>query len=249
MRAKGALHVHSDLSHDGRMSLPAIAEFYRSRGYTFVAMGEHSQDMNAESVAKLVAQCSSLSDGGFCMIPGIEFTCTPTALHVLGVGVVQLTPESDPVRVAQHIRTNEGFAILAHPSRLEWTFSSELWDAVHAVEVWNVGYDGKYVPRKDALAKFRSIQELHPHLMAIASHDLHQPGGYYEVTVEVDVEKPSRSSVLERLRRGEFEVASRWFHCESNGCVPRHEQVYLGIVGPNLAYARRLRRWLGRVGA
>jgi hypothetical protein len=249
MRAKGALHVHSDLSHDGKMSLPCVAEFYRSRGYSFVAMGEHSQDMSADSVKRLVTQCASLSDAGFCMIPGIEFTCTPTALHVLGVGVVQLTSEVDPVRVAQHISGNDGFVILAHPSRLGWAFSPELWDAVHAVEVWNVGYDGKYFPRKDALAQFQGVRHRHPHLMAVGSHDLHQPGGYYEVTVEMQVAALSRDAILAQLHSGQFQIASRWFHCESNGYVRRREQVYLGMLGPNLVYARRLRRWLSRVGA
>jgi hypothetical protein len=231
------------------MSLAAVAEFYRTRGYHFVAIGEHSQDLDAIAVERLVSQCASFSDADFCMIPGIEFTCTPTALHILGVGVVQLTPEVDPARVAQHIRLNDGFGVLAHPSRLGWAFSSELWDTVHAVEVWNVGYDGKYLPRKDALACFHEIRTRHPHLMAIGSHDLHQPGGYYDLTIEMEVEVLSHNAILERLRVGQYRVASRWFCCDSKGQVRRREHVYLGVFGPNLMYARRLRRWLSRAGA
>lgn len=249
MRAKGALHVHSDLSHDGKMSLASVADFYRARGYHFVAIGEHSQDLNAGAVEKLVSQCAALSDAGFCMIPGVEFTCSPTALHVLGVGVVQLTSESDPVRVARHIRAHQGFGILAHPTRLGWAFSPELWDSVDAVEIWNVGYDGKYLPRRDALRRFRELRKRHPHLMAIGSHDLHQPGGYYNVTIEMELDTLSRETILSRLRDGQYEVASRWFHCDSNGEVRPHEHLYLGVFGPNLMYARRLRRWLSRVSA
>ncbi|MGE5112080.1 MAG: hypothetical protein ACM3JB_14555, partial [Acidobacteriaceae bacterium] len=162
-------------------------------------------------------------------------------------GVVQLTSEVDPLRVAQHIRANDGFGILAHPTRLGWAFSPKLWDTVHAVEVWNVGYDGKYLPAKDAVGRFHELRTNHPHLLAVASHDLHQPGGYYDVTVEMEVETLSRGAILARLHEGQYQIASRWFHCKSNGAVGRHEHAYLGLFGSNLMYARRLRRWLSRV--
>jgi hypothetical protein len=189
-----------------------------------------------------------LSDSQFQMIPGIEFSCVPAGLHVLGVGVTELTTETDAVPVARHIRACNGFAVLAHPKRQDWRFSPELWQSVDAVEIWNVGYDGKYLPRKQSLERFRSLRRDFPHLMAVAAHDLHQPGGYYPVAIEMEVEVLSLAAVLEELRKGRFALASRWFHCGSSGTMRWYESMYLGILGTQLNNARSVRRWL-RAGA
>jgi hypothetical protein len=99
------------------------------------------------------------------------------------------------------------------------------------------------------LVRFHELRERHPHLMAVGSHDLHQPGGYYAVAIEMELDTLSREAILNRLRDGEYQVSSRWFHCESNGAVRRYEHVCLGVLAPNLMYARRIRRWFSRVGA
>ena len=47
MRAKGALHIHSQLSHDGTLTIAELASWYRGKGYQFLAMGEHAEDLAA----------------------------------------------------------------------------------------------------------------------------------------------------------------------------------------------------------
>ena len=42
MAKTGIIHIHSNLSYDGRQSLEEIALFARKRGYCFVGMTEHS---------------------------------------------------------------------------------------------------------------------------------------------------------------------------------------------------------------
>src|SRR5437016_3212112 len=123
MKVRGAMHVHSTLSHDAKLTLPEVAELYGSKKFHFVAIGEHSQDMDAEKVASLTEQCAALSSAEFLMMPGIEFTCRGTGrnvIHILGAGCTTLTPEIEPIAVARHIRQHDGFSVLAHPSRFGW---------------------------------------------------------------------------------------------------------------------------------
>jgi len=56
VRVKGALHIHSQLSHDGTMTIAELASWYRGKGYQFLAMGEHAEDLNEAKVQMLVDQ-------------------------------------------------------------------------------------------------------------------------------------------------------------------------------------------------
>jgi predicted metal-dependent phosphoesterase TrpH len=41
MRVRGALHVHSKLSHDGTLTISDLVQLYRRNGYQFLALGDH----------------------------------------------------------------------------------------------------------------------------------------------------------------------------------------------------------------
>ncbi len=187
MRLKGALHVHSTLSHDGTMTISELAEWYMTRGYQFIAIGEHSQDMSEEKVEILKKQSTEHSCDGFCIIPGIEYSCQG-GIHIFGLGALGLTREMDPVVVAEEIRAQGGLAILAHPYRYNWTCAPELLRAVHAVEIWNVGYDGKYLPSARAPEALRRMRRINPELLAIAGQDLHRKPAFYDVAVQTEAE-------------------------------------------------------------
>src|ERR1700722_18160063 len=72
VRVKGALHIHSQLSHDGTMTIAELASWYRGKGYQFLAMGEHAEDLNEAKVQMLVDQSNQHSNEAFRVIPGIE---------------------------------------------------------------------------------------------------------------------------------------------------------------------------------
>lgn len=133
MRIKGALHVHSLLSHDGTMTISELAAWYRDRGYQFIALGEHSQDLSVARVEALRKQSAENSDRGFCVIPGIEFSCED-GIHILGMGVTCLITEVDPIVVSKEIHAQEGFVVLTHPQRNHWQGSRRLLLAVDAVD-------------------------------------------------------------------------------------------------------------------
>lgn len=244
MRVKGALHVHSNLSHDGRLSIAESAELYRSRGFHFVAMGDHSQDMDQAKVRGQVEQCAAQSGNGFLMIPGIEYSCVPEGMHILGIGCVALTAATDPVAVARLIRDSGGIGVLAHPRRFGWQASSELLGLLDAAEYWNVGYDGKYLPSKHAPQAYRRMMEQNPRLLAMASHDLHAAHGFYDVSIRMEVAALTREAVMEKLRQGQYEIASAWFRSGPRPAYSAAREAYLRTGGSALQFLRGIKHLL-----
>ena len=246
MRVRGALHVHSRLSHDGTLTVAEVADFYRAKGYHFVAMGEHSQDMAEEEVQELVRDCARNSGEDFCLIPGIEFTCRK-GVHVLGAGCVALTQESEPAAVARHVRAHGGFAVVAHPSRYQWECSSDLLQAVDAIEIWNLAYDGKFLPGAQALRVFAEIRKVNPGLLAVAGHDLHRVAGFYDVSVEMEVNRLCPEAVLENLHNAAYCIRSRFFSSSPHGSFSPWNVFVLRLLSRQLGRLRSARdlvvRW------
>jgi len=205
--ANGALHIHSNFSRDGRWSIAEAAEFFRRRRYQFVCMAEHAEDLDVAKAAALRAECAAHSRGDFLMVPGIEFDCSG-GLHIAGYGCDLLPGCSDPVRTARAIADAGGFAVLAHPRRTNWQCDREVLGAVHAVEVWNVRYDGKLLPRTEGIDFFGAAQVRNSALRAIAGLDLHGPGAFYPVRVRLGVERLDAAAVLAGLRGGSYVVQS-----------------------------------------
>lgn len=246
MRARGALHVHSTFSHDGTLSIAELAAWYRSHGFNFVAMGEHSQDMDLAKVEGLVRECATASDSDFLMVPGIEFTCNIPGMHILGVGVTGLTPESDPIPVARHIREQGGFAVLAHPKRFGWECSEELLRLLHAAEIWNIAYDGKYLPSVEGQPAFRRMRDVNPGLLAVASHDFHRKAGFYNMHLQMDFPSLTKEAIMENLYQGEYRIRSRWFGADSNGHAQGLSSLTLALFGRPLSNLRRARNLMLR---
>jgi hypothetical protein len=211
MLIKGALHVHSQASHDGKVSLPKIADLYRRRGFQFICIAEHSEDMTTRKITGLREKAEYLSSADFRIIVGIEYSCAD-ALHIVGVGCEALLDTSDPVRLVQDIRSARCFSILAHPLRLCWRCSPELAASLDAVEVWNVRYDGKYLPSPPALEFFNRMKALNPKLLAAVGDDFHGLGGFYPLSICMSVNSLDRESILTELIGGRYQIGGPGFH-------------------------------------
>lgn len=216
MRIRGALHVHSTLSRDGTMTIAELARYFKQKGYQFVAMGEHAEDLDSAKVQALREESAANSDDQFCVIPGIEFAVT-RQIHIVGIRVVRLIHLENPVYVAEQMREQGGMSILAHPKRLGWDCPPDLLAALDAAEIWNVGYDGKYLPSAKALPAFERMHQINPQLLAIASHDFHRTASFYDVAIEMDAPAIAPDPILENLKRGGYRVRSAFFSCDSHG--------------------------------
>jgi hypothetical protein len=222
------------------MSVPQLASYFRKKGYQFIAMGEHAEDLDEAKIRTLRDQSMASSDGQFCVIPGIEFAVT-RQVHIVGIGVVEAIPLDNPVSVAQRMRKAGGISVLAHPKRLGWNCPEDVLLAVDGAEIWNVGYDGKYLPSPKALPAFERMKQVNPSLLAITSHDFHRAASFYKVAIEMDVSSLSGDQIMRQLKSAAYEVRSPFFNCDANGQVSRKTaRLVLGIA-PHLEKIRRAR--------
>jgi hypothetical protein len=242
---KGALHVHSTLSRDGTMTIEELREWYVKKGYQFIAIGEHSEDMSEEKVEILKRQSAGHSGDGFCIIPGIEYSCT-AEIHIFGLGALELTRETDPVTVAEEIRRQGGLAILAHPDRCHWDCEPELLQAVHAVEIWNVRYDGKYLPPAEGPAAFARMRRANPQLLAMAGQDLHGKAGFYDVAVQTEAADLTPEAILSSLLEGSYVIKSRFFQTVGRPHFSSPRLTFLRLGGWQLDNLRKTRDFFGR---
>jgi hypothetical protein len=242
---RGALHIHSKLSRDGTMSIAELVRWYKRNGYQFLAMGEHAEDLDEARVQALRELSFEHSNETFCVIPGIEFAGN-SDIHILGIGVVRLISERNPRAIAEQIHEQGGFAVLAHPKRIGWECPADVLQAVDAAEIWNVGYDGKYLPSPKALPGFRRMRQMNPKLLAVASHDFHRTASFYDVAIETDVKVLSPDEILETLRRGCYCIHSRFFRTDSQARLSRMKAVSLSLLSLPLSNIRRVRTALLR---
>jgi predicted metal-dependent phosphoesterase TrpH len=214
MRVRGALHVHSTFSHDGTLAIADLVRWYRDHGYHFIALGEHAQDLDEVQVRVLTEQSSQFSSAEFCVIPGIEFPCRG-GLHIVGIGATSLLRDFEPTRVIEAIHEQDGYAVLAHPKRNDWRCPSDVLLSADAAEIWNVAYDGKFLPSPQSLIGFKHTRQVNPGLLAVAGHDFHRKAGFYDVAIEMEVASLSAAAVLGNLRYGRFTIRARFFRCSA----------------------------------
>ncbi len=245
MRIRGALHVHSKLSRDGSMTIAELVRWYRPNGYQFLAMGEHAEDLDEAKVQALREQSIENSDDGFCVIPGIEFAGNGD-IHILGIGVVRLIRQKDLLATVEEIHQQGGLAILAHPKRIGWECPADVLLSVDAAEIWNVGYDGKYLPSVQALSGFRRMQQINPRLLAVAAHDFHRKASFYDVAIEMEVDSLSPGTILRKLQQGGYGIRSRFFRADPAARLSRTKLVSLHLLSRPLTHMRKARTALLR---
>lgn len=197
---KAQLHVHTTRS-DGRHPPEAVAERYRSAGFSFLAVTDHD----------VVTDTSGLSDGEFCVVQGVELTVPglvrPLGPH-LGCLLVRELPRARVAqRVVEEVTAQGGLAGLNHPS---WT--GNLWSGrwsssrarrlrgVRFVEVWNPHSD----PEEDTrrwVEVVRAHGPAHP-VSPVASDDLHHDGQFGKAWVVVRTGEVSQRALREAFRAG-----------------------------------------------
>jgi hypothetical protein len=240
VRVKGTFHSHSTLSHDGKLSIPELARFFRERGYQFLCLTEHAEDLDSGKVERMLEECAAVSAKDFLMLPGNEFICMGD-VHLLGLGAADLIGSTDPVEVARAIRAQGGFSVLAHPRRIDWQCPPEVLRTIDAIEIWNVGYDGKYLPAAQALESFRRMRAVNQELLALPGHDFHRRESFYPVGVEMNVVRLERGAVLAGLREGCYRIRSPFFSTDAAARVSPAQWYLVRMLGRQLDRARRLR--------
>ena len=160
MEWKLDLHVHSDRSADGRMTLAEIIETAKSRGLSGVAICDHDAVM---------ASVPSVPD--FLIIPATEVSTKQG--HLLGLFVTEPVTAKDLPEAAAAIHAQGGIAVLAHPFQHNPDENRLLpyLDSLDGIEVQNSRANRK---NKNANAQAKDFALLH-HLPHFAGSDAHVP--------------------------------------------------------------------------
>ncbi len=201
----GLFHVHSNLSHDGRLSILALVDLCREIGAGALFLTEHYDDLDPEKMEAFVSTCNAISAEGLCVVSGIEYDfpeCSDT--HVLAVGLERFVPRRDIRKTLEEIRSNGALIIVAHLSRNGGHIPDEILDIIHGCEVWNTGYDSRYVPNYKILTAFNRIKEKRPNILAFSGSDLHDKNGAKGLVLRFESPVQNVKDVLHCVKNGKF---------------------------------------------
>lgn len=167
------LHIHTQNSPDGRMSLEELTAAARAKGLHAVAVCDHDRTYRGP------AQCN-----GVLVIPGVEFSTEYG--HLLGLFVPRGLTYTTLEETARTVHEAGGLLVLAHP--FQHTTQEEkflpLLPYLDGVEVWN-GRANRKNPKANAMAAaFGQTYGLRP----FAGSDAHvaQEIGNGVLTVETE---------------------------------------------------------------
>jgi len=207
MRVYGILHVHTTYSHDGKINLGELVRLCKAKGYKFLIVTEHAEDMTRDSMAKFVHECRLLSSEDFVVIPGLEFICG--GVHILGLGIREILHASSPKALIDKIHEHNGVAVLAHMSyyeKIPW----ESLSGLDGVEIWNARYDSRFAPKIRCFRTLKKLKKFNRGLAGYCGLDLHSHYELGKLSIIFDVKdgKISSKTILDALKKGEFEITN-----------------------------------------
>ncbi len=194
MEIKLDLHIHSERSPDGRMSLPEIVERARAAGLRGAAVCDHD---------RVLEDAPDFPD--FLLIPGVEVSTGYG--HLLGLFVTGPVETREFRRAVEAIHAQGGLAVLAHPfehsidpGRIE-----PIAPLLDGVEVWNARANRKH-PNANALAEdFAKVRGLR----RFGGSDAHVPQEVGNGVTAVEAESLSLAAVKAALLEGKTVVSGR----------------------------------------
>jgi hypothetical protein len=218
---KGAVHVHTDLSHDGVLSLVELKKLFKSNGFNFVCLTDHSQDVSPEQFKQLIVQCRELADSEFVFIPGLEYSCDGE-IHIMGIGIREKAPETEPGRVIDRIHEHGGVAVLSHPTKSSrYLFNDDWVKKLDGAEIWNRSVDSLLVPQAKSIALFARFREINPGIFAMFGLDLHQERTIADIGIVTSGVVCTGDAILSALKEGRYTCSSRFFKLAARGTVGR----------------------------
>lgn len=194
MKVKLDLHVHSDDSPDGRMTLPEIAAAARARGVDGVAVCDHDKIYTGPT-----------EWDGVLLIPGVEFSTEYG--HLLGLFVRQPIPYTGFRETVAALHAQGALAVLAHPfarTRDAGRFRP-LIPLLDGVEVWNGRADRKNSQANAMAAAFAREAGLCP----FGGSDAHVAQEVGNGITAVEVPERTLPALHQALKTGEAAVSGQ----------------------------------------
>lgn len=204
MELKLDLHVHSERSPDGIMTLEEIVSLAKAKGLNGAAVCDHD-----------LALTDPPRFDDFLLIPGVEVS---TQLgHLLGLFITGPVETRDFLQAVEIIHSQGGLAVLAHPFEHSRD-GSRLACAVpmlDGIEVWNSRADRKIHDANALAASFAQVCRLRP----FGGSDAHCPqevgNGFTVVEAEALTLEAAKAALLEGTARAEGCRSRAWYAARS----------------------------------
>jgi hypothetical protein len=200
----GAVHVHSDYSHDGRDPLERVRDRAAVLGIRFLALTDHAEDFDAARFQAYSAACRTTSTDAVQLIPGLEFRFPHfRGLHLLACGLREWITPATPDEFMAMAPTVSGLTIVAHPVLARYRIPLSVWNGIDAVEVWNATYNTRYLPDPQAIELLRTLRCTRASAVAVAGLDQHDAANDRGTRV-VLLQEADAANPLAALRAGRF---------------------------------------------
>ena len=215
-RIRGIMHVHSNYSFDGTLSLPEIKEICTKNKLSFAVLTEHAdgEQFTPEKMGGFLKECESLSDNSFVFIPGLEYECE--RMHVLAIGAGEYLIEDNLTNLMEKINKSGSLAVLAHAKYYEEIPYDKLSN-LDGLEAWNSRYDGRYSPSKKSLFILAKFREQNKDLPAYCGLDMHKKHSFGALTTTVEADGLTKEKILEALKQKRFYSSGKYITFKAQG--------------------------------
>lgn len=196
MKLKLDLHIHSEASCDGRMTLAEIIETARKKGLNGVAITDHNV---------LFDPAGYEAPDDFVIIPGEEFSTERG--HLLGLFLTEPVTAKGFHAVAAAIREQGGLAVMAHPFErcCDARSLDDIIPELDGIEIWN-GRANRKNPKANAMAKALAEENGLPSFAGSDAHIASEIGNGY---VAVETEDGTAESIKKALLQQGNAVSGR----------------------------------------
>jgi hypothetical protein len=209
---KGVAHVHSTFSFDGKVELRDVRSFFEQKGFDFVMMSEHIEELDLERIREFIDACNRHSSDDCLLIPGIEID----ALHILIFGIQKPDSFPDNLAFTQMCYAQGAAIILSHPVKIHHGIPREVEPLLAGVEIWNSRYDGRRAPRYSNLRLLRHMRRRRPELIPFCGIDFHGYSDFADLWIELEADRTA-AAIVARLIGGQGRV------CTRNGEIPVYD--------------------------
>ncbi|RQG91726.1 PHP domain-containing protein [Natrarchaeobius halalkaliphilus] len=195
------LHVHSELSYDGRDPVDLILEQAEGIGLDAIAITDHDEiDASLEAAERA-------SEYGLVGVPGMEISSK--AGHILGLGLEEPVPPGLSYEsTIERIHAQDGLVVIPHPFQesrhgVMARISRDELSEGDAIEVYNSRLlTGRANRQAERFAQSRGLP-------MTAGSDAHISEMVGQAVTRVDADDRSVDAILEAIREGKTSVEGK----------------------------------------
>lgn len=235
----GIVHVHTSYSHDGKDSIADLAAWARDVGIQFVSITDHAEDFDTEKWSALVAECAEHSDQRLHLFPGLEFRFAGfTGVHLLACGLREFISPETPEAFIREATPRCTLTIGAHPVIWRKPCPPDVLASLHAVEVWNGGYNSRFLPDPKAFDMVARLRASGTSTLATVGPDQHDRRKDPHLRIRADAAAPD---ALDAIRAGRYVSEGMSMRVPSDGNIGFARRAALGVGRLTFDVAKRSR--------